>query len=964
MHAKKFNMIYLGVVLMAAAIMLVLSSCTAKSKLDTGSDSGVPDSIDISASPALITSGGTAVVEATVLSEDGSGISNEIVAFSVVPASAGSFTPAIDTTDVAGDVATVFTADTSGAFTITAEIVGSTLSSSVQLSVQAADGDSSDGTASITINTSTILLVANGQDTAQITVTVFDALGQPAADGTAIRIVAGEKFTDADGDGYWSEGIDTLTFDANGDGEWTPTGTIPATAIISGGTGQVTVDYVSGTTPGAVFVRATVDDNGLVGTRELSLQIQPNSNIIISADPILLLASGTDTSQITITIRDGNNQLAPESTFCAIVAGEKFNDVDGNGYWSEGIDSILFDANGNGQWDALGLIPSTAVTPDNLGTITVDYVAGLSPATVFIKITVNDNGISGCEELSLQALSTEGVITWDADLSILLANGVDQSQITMTVRDALGQPAPDNVLIKLVAGDKFLDVDGNGIWSVGIDMVTHDVNDNELWDVIGQIPSSVLISGGLGQATVTYTSATTPGPVYVKATVEDVRIHAASDHALQLVSDTALNSIYMGSDSMQLVVTQTGGIETGLLRAVGYDMFGNRVWAGVPIDFVILNGPGGGEQLDSVGYGPYRAYTDVQGVATASFHTGTVSGTVRIRAYSGTVLSNATQVLISAGPPKHIVVAHEHCNVDFWDNVAGENVITAIVSDTFLNPVNDSTVVWFTTDEGTVMSHMERTEDHQGIANTIWFSGNNVDTANGRVIIYAETAGGTVADTNIFFNTHFPDTMKIWGWQTNIRADGESYFSVWITAVDLNGNPVIGGTEFDAEARILAVNGGIFQDGCYSASDRVKVSSKTLKVDESMPGGNDDGWGVIDFVTFWHPGGAGVTGVCSLSTGFAYTGNSTINMQSNATPGETVYITVTVEDRWGNPLGDHTLNLTASGGTVTGGTQETDAYGEATGFTWTGGIGDYTIVVNDTDPRGGIILTSPITVEP
>ena len=55
--------------------------------------------------------------------------------------------------------------------------------------------------------------------------------------------------------------------------------------------------------------------------------------------------------------------------------------------------------------------------------------------------------------------------------------------------------------------------------------------------------------------------------------------------------------------------------------------------------------------------------------------------------------------------------------------------------------------------------------------------------------------------------------------------------------------------------------------------------------------------------------------------------------------------------------------MTASGGTVTGATQETDAYGEANGFTWTGNVGDYTIVVTDTDPRGGIILTSPIKVE-
>jgi hypothetical protein len=144
----------------------------------------------------------------------------------------------------------------------------------------------------------------------------------------------------------------------------------------------------------------------------------------------------------------------------------------------------------------------------------------------------------------------------------------------------------------------------------------------------------------------------------------------------------------------------------------------------------------------------------------------------------------------------------------------------------------------------------------------------------------------------------------------------------------------------------------------------VRVTSRTLKIDASAPGGNDDGWGAVDYVTYWHAAGAYITNVCSLGTGYAYSGNSSINSQASAEPGELVHITVTIKDRYGNPLADHTLNMTASGGVVAGGTQETDAYGEAAGFTWTAaGLGDYTIVVTDTDPRGGVVLTQPISVE-
>jgi hypothetical protein len=128
---------------------------------------------------------------------------------------------------------------------------------------------------------------------------------------------------------------------------------------------------------------------------------------------------------------------------------------------------------------------------------------------------------------------------------------------------------------------------------------------------------------------------------------------------------------------------------------------------------------------------------------------------------------------------------------------------------------------------------------------------------------------------------------------------------------------------------------------------------------------NDNGVGAIDVVTYSHDAGASVTAVCSLLTDNAYRSNCSINGPSSAGVGEVAFYSVTVSDRFGNPLGDHTLNMIASGGVVTGATQETDGYGEANGFTWTApaGAGDYTLTVTDTDPRGGIILTKKVTVE-
>jgi len=600
----------------------------------------------------------------------------------------------------------------------------------------------------------------------------------------------------------------------------------------------------------------------------------------------------------------------------------------------------------------------TIFTANTIGTAQISAAVSGSSITGSVGITITESQQTG-----------SGNIEITVSPSLLLANGSDTSVVTITVRDDTYQPAPDSTLVKITAGEKFIDIDENGYWSEGIDSLVFDANSNGQWDAVGLIPSTAFTAGGAGQAVVNYIAGSNALTVYIKATVDDNGIQGSADRSIQLSPDASINSIYLASDSINLVVKQTGGIETALLYATGYDINGNAVPEGLTINFIITDGPGGGEHLGTVGYGPYTAVTNSQGIATASIHSGTASGTIRIRAYADTVLSNATQVMVSSGPPAYIVVGSEFCNVDYWDDVGEKVGITAVVSDIYLNPVNDSTVVYFSTDEGTMKSHEERTKDQEGIVTTVWISGNNVDSADGVVAVMAETAGGTVADTSYFFNSHFAAVLgglTVTYWETSIPADGESYFYAVVNGVDLNGNPVISGTKLEVEARYLNVAGIIFGDGCYSSSAKGKVTSKTLNVDASLTGANDNGVGAIDTVTYSHAAGASVTAVCSLLTVNTYRGNSTINGASSANPGETVYYSVTIKDRFGNPLGDHTLNMIASGGVVSGATQETDGYGEANGFEWTAPAtpATYTITVTDADPRGGgITLTKTVTVQ-
>jgi len=664
-------------------------------------------------------------------------------------------------------------------------------------------------------------------------------------------------------------------------------------------------------------------------------EISETTTVSVTASPDSLNTGST--AVIEATVADNGVGLANQIVTFSVNPSDA-------GYFTPAVDTT----------DADGIAASVFSTTTS-GTATIS--ASLSGASISGTIGIN---VTGTPQTG------SGNIEITVSPSLLLANGSDTSVVTITVRDDTYQPAPDSTLVKITVGEKFVDIDENGYWSEGIDTLVFDANANGQWDAIGLIPSTAFTAGGAGQAVVNYIAGSDALTVYIKATVDDNGIQGSADRSIQLSPDASINSIYLASDSINLVVKQTGGIESALLYATGYDINANAVPEGLTINFIITDGPGGGEHLGTVGYGPYTAVTNSQGIATASIHSGTVSGTIRIRAYADTVLSNATQVMVSSGPPAYIVVGSEFCNIDYWDDVGEKVEIIAVVSDIYMNPVNDSTVVYFTTDEGTMKSHEERTQDLEGIASTKWISGTNVPTADGQVLVIAETAGGTVTDTGMFFNSHVPDTLIVVGVPSSMPADGITKAVVFVSGYDFNGNPVIGGTTFKADATYLNVTGGSLEDGCYSASDRVKITSVTLQVDNSLTGGNDDGIGAYDVVYYWSGAWAISTFNVALTTSDAYRDDCTINGASSASPGEAVYYSVTIKDRFDNPLGDHTLNMIASGGVVSGATQETDGYGEASGFIWTAPAtpATYTITVTDTDPRGGgITLTKTVTVE-
>ena len=629
---------------------------------------------------------------------------------------------------------------------------------------------------------------------------------------------------------------------------------------------------------------------------------------------------------------------------------------------------VLFSATpaGAGTFD-----PTSAITDANGLAASVFTAAESGPATITARISDAAYNTASMSINSSQQTGGEGNVTIDVTPSLLLANGSATSEITVTILDSELEAAPESTLVLLTAGERFDDIDGNGYFTPSVDTVIYDVIENDSWDAIGYIPSSAYVEGTQGQVTVTYVAGTMPTSVYILATVEDATITGYSETSLQLTPNATIESIYLFSDSNSLAVQGTGGMETAMMSAIGYDLYGNRVPEGVVVTFIITDGPGGGERLGDVDYGPYATTTNAQGVATCPISSGTVSGTIRIRAASGTVMSTMTPIMIHAGPPAHIVVGSEACNTASWTMVDDEVGIIALVSDVNNNPVKDSVAVYFTVDEGSIMSHMTRTGEDKGKAKSIWLSGYRPPTADGIVRVIAETNGGALACTTVFVNSHLPASIEfLEPFPVTTDADGKTTETFWVDVRDLNDNYVVEGTKLDIGSNHLSALIEDVGDGCNMSVAKGQYQSVVLSMDHYwLPTDTEDnGIGAVDYIQVSFGGMVGASHACTLYTGEAFRDGCYIAIDASVTNGTSVPFSVKIKDRWNNPLGGHRLVAGLSGGgSISNGTQYSNKYGEAEGFVYnappTGTpSGNVVVTVVDMDPRGGLTLTTTISI--
>ncbi|GAB4324244.1 MAG: hypothetical protein Kow0074_17050 [Candidatus Zixiibacteriota bacterium] len=642
-------------------------------------------------------------------------------------------------------------------------------------------------------------------------------------------------------------------------------------------------------------------------------------------------------------------------------------DADGNGLSGELVRFSVTPVAG-GSFDAsfyqtgpLG-IAVAAFTAARAGEFTITAQAVANPTSQkTATVTIEEPETTGPSGITMSLT---------ADPSLMPAGESSTSTITVEITDAADAPIEDGTIVKFVAGEKFEDVDGDGLWTDNVDQLIDDVDGDGEWDANGTFDDPVTATVN-GMATATYTASNRPGHVHVKVTAGEPGSATSGDVSIILTPADPVHTIALTPEWQRIQVRGTGGVEWAQVTAQLYDQHGNAVVEGVPVAFSITNGPGGGENLNGDAAGPVSVLTNSLGQATVTFNAGTIPGTAFIRARVGTVMSEATQITIRSGPAAFIAVGADSCNIGSWEYVNWKNTIAAVAYDIWGNEVPDSTAIWFGCEQGLIEGAAETQVafSERGEAHTVWHSAFPKDDPY--VFFWAQTAGGTVADTSFFIESGPSESGTFLQYPDTLFADGVSNGRVTIEVLDVNGVFMVNGKPITVEAELGTIESGLLADGCHSSTYIGRYFAPTLDRDHvyTVPG---DGIGAIDVISAYVDGTAGFYGevVVVLRTGPSFSETCEILAPTSMRYGSTIPVEVLVRDRWENPLGGHQIQVSAdpAAGTISGSPQITDAFGLASGFTFTAttnvDVKTAMITATDVDPNyGGMSVVTVISLQ-
>ncbi|MDZ7699068.1 MAG: invasin domain 3-containing protein [Deltaproteobacteria bacterium] len=536
----------------------------------------------------------------------------------------------------------------------------------------------SPGTATVTCTSSGV---------SQSTTVAFS--GEPAD----ITVAASPSTLVADGSS--TSTVTATVLDANGnpvpDGE-TLTVTVEAGTIskinptTTDGVATVTYTAPSSVPTGNVDTVRFAASNGVSGDATISLTGPQVATVVLSSDPISIPANGTSTSTISATVTVQGGSPAPEGT------------------------SVTFTIT-TSVGGSFGGQPTTTKTTDANGVARATLTSGTSSGTE--KIKAEAAGVSSDE---ISVTYQPGSITLTIVPNSLLATGTATAAVTAALKDVSGAPAPNGEIVNFALSDQTL----------------------------GSLDAtSATTSGGTGEASVNFTSGTKGGTVTITATWTTGGNDVTGTANITIQAPPAFIELVSGYPlPTKINIKGTGGVSTSELRFNVKDALGVLVASGYKIDFTILTGPNGGEDLIP------SSTTTSDGQVITFLHSGFRAGPVSIKATyhdDTTINTTASQIVIVSGPPvgEAFGIAAQYINISgFW--VAGlADPVTANAADIYGNAIPDNTAISFKTyNTGGYFATGTATTTQGRATDDLMSGGTYLRPLDGFLSITAEAVGG------------------------------------------------------------------------------------------------------------------------------------------------------------------------------------------------------------------------------
>ncbi|TFB15537.1 hypothetical protein E3V93_02355 [Microbacterium sp. 3H14] len=659
---------------------------------------------------------------------------------------------------------------------------------------------------SSTIEADPVSIEADGVSSSAVTVRLVDGQGNPLAVGGAVVEILSDI------------GSVSATVD-NGEGTYGATLTSDTTA------GTATVSF---TIDGAAAA-ATVEVDFTPGAADLTQSL-------IDAAPTELVADGVSSSQITVTLVDANgNPLG--------VGGDDVEIVTDAGMVSGTVD------NGDGTYTA------TLQAPTAVGVATVGFTIGgvAAVATVEVAFVAGD--------------ASADTSTIEADPTSITADGVSTSTVTVTLRDAEGNP--------LASGGVAVTMDTTaGSLSAPVD------------NADGTYTSTLTSSTAAGQATVTFAIGGAVG-------TDDAVVTFVAG-----VADPATSSIAAVPG-----VIVADGVSTAQITVTLRDAQSNPVTDAGDIVEILSDIGTVGAVTDNADGTYTAALTSTTQAATAvvSFTVDGVDGvaTTVVQFVAGQADASTSQ--IDAQPA--VLTA----------DGGSESIVTVTLYDAFDNVLNVSGgAVVIETTAGTVSV---TSDNGDGTYDAVLTS----DTMTGTAILtftLEGVAGTQTASVEFVAGAPDPGTSTIEADPGFLEADGVSTSTITVRLLDASGNPV-GGGGYDVE---MATTAGSITTAVDNG-DGTYTSILTAPTSTEPPSAS------VTFIVDGAPATRSV--VVAFVAGVQDAGSSTISVSEDSIVADgvsTSTVTVVVRDAFGNPvpgLGD-VVGISSSAGTVGSVTDEGD----------------------------------------